>query len=184
MLVTFTGKPHEFTKEQTAKLAARIDKIGKLIDGRDEKKAHVILNKQRHLHKAEITINYYGSTIVGMSTGTDEFAALYDAVHKLEAQTLKIRKKWIDGKRGAEKPNGATGAASLPAPGGARAEKKAKTPRVYRVKFARGAKPMSAEEALLEVGKREHYFVFEDSETGDAAVLVRRDDGAFDLLEL
>lgn len=182
MLVTFTGKPHEFTKEQTAKLAARIDKIGKLIDGRDEKKAHVILNKQRHLHKAEITINYYGSTIVGMSTGTDEFAALYEAVHKLEAQALKTRKKWIDSKRGNGKPNGAAAEPAIAA--APKVEKKAKAPRVYRVKFARGGKPMSAEEAVLEVGKREHYFVFEDSESGELAVLARREDGAFDLLEL
>lgn len=183
MLVTFTGKPHEFTKEQTAKLAARIDKIGKLIDGRNEKKAHVILNKQRHLHKAEVTINYYGTTIVGMSTGTDEFHALYDAVHKLEAQTLKMRKKWIDGKRGSEKPNGEV-AAAAPVVAAAKPEKRPKMPRLYRVRLARGAKPMSAEEASLEVGKRDKYFVFEDSESGELAVLARREDGAFDLLEI
>lgn len=183
MLVTFTGKPHEFTKEQAAKLATRIDKVGKLIDGRDEKKAHVILNRQRHLHKAEITINYYGNTIVGASTGTDEFAALYDAVQKLEAQTIKMRKKWIDGKRGSAKPNGIAVPAAVTEAAPVR-KKNGNGPRISRPKVGRAAKPMTAEEAVLEVGKRDKYFAFEDAESGRPGLLVRRDDLGFDLLEI
>ena len=42
---------------------------------------------------------------------------------------------------------------------------------------------MLAEEAVLEVGKRDNYFVFEDTENGGFSVLIRRPDGNFDLIE-
>jgi putative sigma-54 modulation protein len=182
MVVTFTGKPEDFTREQSAKLAARFDKAGKLIDGKDEKKAHVILSKQRHLHKAEITIQLLGHPVVSAASGSDCYEALCAAVDKLEAQALKLKKKLIDGKK-----NGLRASVAVvdEAPVAAPAKKAPapRKPRLYRVRAAEAQKPMTAEEAMLEFTKRDRVMVFTDPESGRPGVLIRRDDGNFDLVE-
>jgi hypothetical protein len=55
-------------------------------------------------------------------------------------------------------------------------------PQVFRV-MPGETKPMSAEEAVMEIDGEEPYMVFLSSSTNRHAVLVRRDDGNFDLVE-
>jgi ribosomal subunit interface protein len=193
MQIAYTGKPHDLSKEQSDRLTARLQKLGKLIDGKmvdgkltEEKKAHFILTQQRHLAKAEVTLHYFGHDLIGIATHADKFRALNDALDKLEHQVQKLRQKWIDAKHVTDSlkvkkiiepmeivPNGK---AKTKAP-------KAAKPRLYRVRFGEAPKPMLAEEAVLEVAKRDNYFVFEDTESGGFSVLVRRPDGNFDLVE-
>lgn len=183
MVVTFTGKPEEFTRDQSAKLAARFDKVGKLIDGRDEKKAHVILNKQRHLHKAEITIQLHGHSVVSAATDTGIYEALCAAVDKLESQALKLKKKWIDAKRNGGKPEPVSVTPPEESAKAARKTAPPRKPRLYRLRPAEAQKPMTAEEAVHEFGKRDRVLLFTDPETGRRGVLLRREDGHFDLVE-
>lgn len=194
MQIAYTGKPHDLSKEQSDRLTARLTKLGKLIDGKmvngksTEKKAHFILSQQRYLAKAEITMHYYGHDLVGMATHADKFHALNEALDKLEHQALKLRQKWLDAKHheGSLKalpivetadslPNGP------PAKAKTKSVKSAK-PRIYRVRHKDASKPMLAEEAVLEIGKRDNYFVFENPE-GGFGVLIRRPDGNFDLIQ-
>ncbi|MBY0507142.1 MAG: HPF/RaiA family ribosome-associated protein [Bryobacteraceae bacterium] len=189
MQIAYTGKPHDLTKEQSDRLTLRLTKLGKLIDGKmvdgksKEKKAHFILSQQRHLTKAEITLHYYGHDLIGIATHADKFRALSDALEKLEHQVQKLRQKWIDSKHletsikvkpvlDPASENGKTKTKAKPA-----------KPRLYRVRFGEAPKPMLPEEAVLEVAKRDNYFVFEDTENGGFSVLVRRPDGHFDLIE-
>jgi hypothetical protein len=44
-------------------------------------------------------------------------------------------------------------------------------------------KPMTVEEAMMEISTGEDYLVFEDAGSGRRNVLVRRKDGHFDLIE-
>ena len=55
--------------------------------------------------------------------------------------------------------------------------------RVFRVNHHRTRKPMTLDEALLEMDKDRDYLVYRDAETDRFAVLVRRRDGNFDLVE-
>ena len=55
--------------------------------------------------------------------------------------------------------------------------------RVYRINHHQKRKPMTLEEALLEMGEDRNYLVYRDAETDRVAVLVRRRDGDFDLVE-
>jgi ribosomal subunit interface protein len=189
MQIAYTGKPNDLTKEQSDRLNARLNKLGKLIDGKmldgksKEKKAHFILSQQRHLAKAEITLHYYGHDLVGVATHADQGRAITDALDKLEHQVRKLRQKWIDSKH----VNGSLKAVPVvetvdrvPAKP---AKAKAAKPRLYRVRFGEAPKPMLPEEAVLQVAKRDNYFVFEDTENGGFSVLVRRPDGHFDLVE-
>lgn len=191
MQIAYTGKPHDLTKEQSDRLTLRLTKLGKLIDGKmvdgksKEKKAHFILTQQRHLTKAEITLHYYGHDLVGIATHADKFRALSDALDKLEHQVQKLRQKWIDSKHVAESLKVKPVVETVDSTTGAKAKTKAKPakPRLYRVRYGEAPKPMLPEEAVLEVAKRDNYFVFEDTESGGFSVLVRRPDGHFDLIE-
>ena len=58
-----------------------------------------------------------------------------------------------------------------------------KAPHVYPVNSLDGRKPMTVEEAMLEIGSTENYLMFRDARTDKASVLMRRADGHFDLIE-
>ena len=177
MKITYTGRQVELAPAQLKKLEARFAKVGKLLDGRRECEAHVILSLERHSHHAEITINYYHHQLVGLASSNDLFTAIHSAVEKLEKQAVKTRTKWRDTKR-APKSNGAE---ALAAPS-REAEPEAER-RVYRVNHHQKRKPMTLEEALLEMDKSRDYLVYRDAESDRVAVLVRRRDGHFDLVE-
>src|SRR5512142_2580373 len=96
---TRTGRQVELAPGQLKKLEARFAKIGKLLDGKRECEAHVILSLERHLHHAEATVNYFNHQLVGLGSSTDLFTAIHSASEKLEKQALKARTKWRDTKR-------------------------------------------------------------------------------------
>ncbi|MBM3775888.1 MAG: hypothetical protein FJW37_12110, partial [Acidobacteria bacterium] len=55
--------------------------------------------------------------------------------------------------------------------------------RVFRVNSHPDRKPMTLDEALLEMESGRHYLVFQDAGTERLNVLLRRPDGHFDLVE-
>ena len=190
MQIAYTGKPHDLSKEQSDRLTLRLAKLGKLIDGKmvdgksTEKKAHFILSQQRHLAKAEITLHYYGHDLIGMATHADKFRALNDALDKLEHQAMKLRQKYLDSKHLEVSIKVKPVIEPVEAVNGKpKAKAKVAKPRIYRVRYGEAPKPMVPEEAVLEVGKRDNYFVFEDPENGGFSVLIRRPDGNLDLIE-
>ena len=178
MKITYTGRQVELAPAQLKKLEARFAKVGKLLDGRREFEAHVILSLERHLHHAEVTINYYHHQLAGMGSNSDLFTAIHSAVEKLEKQIVKTRTKWRDTKRTPRK----TVAAAVTARPEPEAEPENER-RVYRVNHRPARKPMTLDEALLEMDKNRDYLVYRDAESDRLAVLVRRRDGHFDLVE-
>src|ERR1044071_8518032 len=99
MKITYTGRQVELAPAQLRKLEARFAKIGKLLDGKRECEAHVILSLERHLHHAEATVNYFNHQLVGLGSSNDLFTAIHSAAEKLEKQAVKTRTKWRDTKR-------------------------------------------------------------------------------------
>ena len=183
MKITYTGRQVELAPAQLKKLEAQFAKIGKVLDGRRECEAHVILSLERHLHHAEATVNYYGHPLVGLGSSTDLFTAIHSAAEKLEKQALKARTKWRDSKRtphkAAAEVETESAAAGEPAiePESGEVEH-----RVHRVNV-NGRKPMTLEEAMLAMGANRDYLVYRDAETDRISVLVKRRDGDFDLVE-
>lgn len=178
MNIIYTGKPAGLGPVQQKKLDARFAKLAKLLDGKEERQAHVIMKPEKRGTKAEVTVHYYGLNLVGAATEPDSFQALMDAVHKVEQQLLKTRHKWIDSKRGGKKA-----IADAPAPAAAPAASKPAKKRIYRPRVHTLAKPSTPEEAMAAVNPKSVYCVYQDADTGRGAVLVRRDDGNFDLIE-
>ena len=177
MKITYTGRQVELAPAQLKKLEARFVKIGKLLDGRRECEAHVILRLERHLHHAEATINYFGHQLAGLGSSSDLFTAIHSAAEKLEKQCVKARTKWRDAKRTPRKAASEV-EVEVAAPSETESEH-----RVYRVNHHQKRKPMTVEEAILEMNSSRDYMVYRDAETDKVSVLVRRRDGHFDLVE-
>jgi len=180
MKVTYTGRQEPFTPAQTKRLGAKFAKMGKLLDSRGgEREAHIILTSERHLRRAEITVNVYDRPMVGVAAGSDEFASLCQALEHLEKQVLKLKAKKRDNKRESKATWERTGAPPAAEP----AVEEAAGKQVFRVIQHNQSKPMTLEEALLELDRQRDYVVFRDAETDRISVLLRRRDGHFDLVE-
>lgn len=183
MNILYTGKTDDLLPEQRDQLQGRYAKLAKLLDGKGEKEAHMILTTERHLHNAEITVNYRDHGFVSTASDGDLFTAMCVAVDKLEKQVRRIKDKRRDSFReGRDKfreSETAPAAVAPPVLNGA-AHKTAK--RVFRPELHAEQKPMTVDEALLHMEEDRDYFVFEDVELKSKSVLIRRRDGHFDLV--
>jgi putative sigma-54 modulation protein len=192
MKINYTGQA-AFSPAQQKKLDAKFGKLSKLLDRGGEKGAHVILTTERHLHRAEITVHYYDHPLVVLHSHADQLQAITGAIDKLEKQIVKSRAKWRDTKR---RP-AAKSKQTVAAPAAAPAKSKAAAPpaakpaarkarpvsgKVFKVSNGGAAKPMTVDEAMLEIGE-EDYMVYRDAESERLHVLVKRRDGHFDLIE-
>jgi putative sigma-54 modulation protein len=180
MKISYTGKVAKLQPMQEKRLEARFNKLGKLLDRRGEKEVRVIFTTERHLTHAEITANWYDHPIVCTGSDADVFNAVTKAVEKLEKQVIKVQAKWRDTKRTLPKEKAvpaAAGAEAAPEPAEAPERK------VFRVNQHARRKPMTIEEAMLEMDNKRDYMVYRDAETDRLSVLVRRRDGNFDLVE-
>jgi len=169
----------ELAPAQLRKIEAQFDKLGKLLDGKDEREVHVVLSHERHLHRAEISVNYHNHPLVCLGENTDLFTSIHSAIEKLEKQAIKVRAKWRDTKR-APKTRPAESATGSAAP---EAASEAEEKKIFRINHHQRRKPMTLDEALLEMESDRDYLVYRDAETDRLAVLVRRRDGNFDLVE-
>ena len=180
MKVTYKGLQKELPPKLQEKLDGRFLKLSKILEHRGEKEAHVVLTMERHLHTAEVTVQYYDHQLLGIGSDADEFTALTVALEKLEKQAVKQTAKWRDKGRRAEISTPEENAEPLDLNGQTKSQAQS---RVFRVEHLNGHKPMTLEEALLEIDNDQDYLVYRDAEKQGISVLVRRRDGNFDLIE-
>jgi putative sigma-54 modulation protein len=186
MNVTYTGKLEKFYPAQTEKIEARFKKLAKLLDGKGEKISHVILTSKRGVQSAEITVNYLDHALVGAAKDGDQFTAIASALDKLEKQVLKIRAKRRGVNKTSETPweKEASDTAAIAAEPDLAARKNGAKRKVYRVDYkATTRKPMTLDEAMLELEKDGDYVVYRDAQKDCVSVLLRRPDGHLDLIE-
>ena len=185
MNIIYTGSPKEFPPQYREKLDAKLQKIGKMVERKGEKEAHVIHRSERFRHQVEITINMFDHQLVCTGEDGDLQAAITGALDKLEKQVVKMREKWRDTHRhNAPRDADVTGQSTTPREPAIKAGK-----HIYRVDHeSDGRKPMTLEEAVLEFDAPSRngspdYFVYRDAGTDRISVLLRRRDGHFDLIE-
>lgn len=186
MKVAYTGKV-ELAPPQQKKVEAKIAKLGKLLDGRHERDAHVVLVQQRHLHKAEITVHYHDHPLVATASNSDPFTAICEAIENLEKQAIRVRAKWRDTRRTPRKATAGVAAAerAFATETPAKPAKKIvnTAPKVKRVDPSGDRKPMTVDEAVIEMEAQRDYLVYRDAETDRVSVMIRRPDGNYDLIE-
>jgi len=183
MKITYTGRHEDIPGKLRQRFETKLSKLSKMLERsrNGERELHVILSQQRHLHKVEITLNAFDHSLVGIGSNGDKSQALSEAAEKFEKQVLKMRTKWRDTTR---KSDTSVAEPVVPAPPAAARKLKSKSPKVYRVDHREnGRKPMTAEEAMIEIGKAQDYLVYRDAKTNCISVILRRPDGNFDLIE-
>jgi putative sigma-54 modulation protein len=144
--------------------------------------AHVILSVAKERHIAEITLKADHVTMFAQEETHDLYSAIDLALDKLEHQAQKLKAKRRShkggsGNRGGEAPEVMTSvlAGDRRGPGGA--------PEVIRAQRI-SVKPMSIEEAVEQLrSSRDEFLVFTDASSRTLAVLYRRKDGNYGLIE-
>jgi putative sigma-54 modulation protein len=175
MRITYTGRQVELAPAQLKKIQMRATKLGKLLDGKGEREAHVVLGLERGRHSAEMTVNYHNHPLVAVASNPDLSVAIHAVLEKMEKQAIKVRAKWRDGLR---TPREAVEPSTVAEPGSSNG-----VPRVYRKDNNQRHKPMTLDEAVLKMEKDRDYLVYRDAESDRISILVRRRDGHFDLVE-
>jgi putative sigma-54 modulation protein len=195
MKLVVSGKTKEFTPELERKFTAKLTKLGKHIEQRGERDAKLHLDTERHLQKVELIVNWYDHSLIALGADADLDTALCQALEKLEKQILKLRARWRDTHRDPKTVRSTKEgweANASPVAVEVAAEKPAKNrnngrvgkPRVYRIDYDEDRKPMTLEEAMIEMeGDDSGYVVYRDAQRDCLSVLVRRPDGNFDLIE-
>jgi ribosome hibernation promoting factor len=135
--------------------------------------AHVILSVAKERHAAEITLQADHVTMFAKEETTDLYAAIDLAVEKLEHQAQKLRAKLKEHKGPSSARTLAEAAARTDEP---------RTPRVIPRRVS--AKPMDVGEAVATLERTgDEFLVFTHAGTHRLAVLYRRKDGNYGLIE-
>jgi putative sigma-54 modulation protein len=181
MNVSYKGLNHELPANLQKKLDARLAKLSKLLEKKGQREAHIIVTSERHLHRAEITVQFHDHQLVGAGADADLFTALSTALDKLEIQARRQTERWREKTRRSKNGAGAR-EETVAAPAQSR-EQEPQEQRVYTVAHQGDGKPITLEEALLEMENDRDYLVYWDAEKERMSVLVRRRDGHLDLIE-
>ena len=138
----------------------------------------VVVTKEKARYQVEMTLHAKGDHFLHAAAGgRDVPTALGAAAEKLEHQAQKLKGKWTERKRQGVSP-GKAGSTIEPMIDAEAAPLRIVRARRYAVK------PMSVDEAALEVGGGNGAFlVFRNATTDTVNVLFRRPDGHLGLIE-
>jgi len=172
MNIHFTARQAVLTPEIKEYCEKRLDGLKGL--GHDILDVNVILGVQRNRNRAEIHVKAKGAGLVVLEESPDMMGSLNLAFDNLEKKIKKDREKWRERKRrgGRERKE------LVVLPEAAEPEK-----RVIRSQNF-SAKPLTLEEAMAQLDfKNREVFVFRRQGSGAWAVLYRRKDGHYGLVE-
>lgn len=172
MIFQFRGKNMQVTEALKKHATKKLGKLDKYFDNPPE--AIVTLSVEKERQRVEVTIPLNGYLLRGEEETTDMYSSLDLVVDKLEKQIKKYKARF-NKKRGASIKDLAQDLVKK--------EPEAESPRLVRTKrFA--IKPMSVEEALLQMNLLGHsFFMFTNAETEQVNVVYCLKDGNYGLLE-
>jgi len=165
--ITFKNvDPSEALKDYATK---RLSKIGKYIDRPAE--AHVILSVEKIRHKAEVTLNADGVIVNAVEITEDLYSAIDMVMDKVERQIKKHKQKLQDRKGAARTVSEAP------------VSSEDRSPRVIREKEY-FVKPMSVEEAVLQIGvSGKEFLIFQNTDSKQINLIYKRTDGDWGVVE-
>lgn len=177
MKLTMTGKQIELTPALKARIEERFAKLDRYFH--KETEASVTLSVQREKQVVEATLRS-GNLLMRVEEGTDDmYISIDNAVDILERQ-LRRHKTRIEKKL---KKETFDAAAIEQIPFGEPVEEETEFKIVRTKHFA--AKPMSAEEAILQMNLLGHqFYIFNNAENGETNVVYKRKNGNYGLIEL
>lgn len=175
MRFEYTGRHVEVTPALRAHVEDHFGRIRHLFNG-NAAKAHVIIEVERGRHRSEIIINWRREVLTATTIQSDMYRSLSQSIAKIEKQARKLKNKIVDKSHRAVKVGEATSRDGEVSP----------APRGPRIISARSyaVKPMRAEEAaMLMEGEENQFLVFRNAENERTAVIYRRKDGNYGLIQ-
>lgn len=177
MKITITGRQTEVPKDFAELVDRKLTKYDKFF--RDDATAYVTLKKRRNFEILELTISSQGIMFRAEEENSTFQNALDEALSSIERQLRKNKTRL--GRRIRENAFQKDEANRAEAPAEPE-EAPLETDVPVRVKEFT-LKPMSVEEAILEMNMLGHqFFVFEYDKTGEISVVYGRKDGGYGLI--
>jgi len=185
--ITVSSRHTEVSDLLRESTVEKIGRLGRFLEGMDRAEVHFSEEHTRRVadkEVCEVTLVGHGHHVRCKVSAPDGFAAVDLAVEKLEHQLHKLKTKLIkrthaNGRRlnGSSHSNGTGSAAAQDD------DDQAARPRIVRTR-ALQVKPMTPEEAILQMDLLSHdFFFFTNAETERAAVVYRREDGDVGLID-
>lgn len=176
MNVRFTTRQMELTPEVKNYCEKRLKSLHKLL--RPPVEVDIVLSHEKYRYKIEANLKAKGITAVAEEESPDLMASLGKAFDSLEKRIKKEREKTREKKRRATREKKQrTLTAAL------ESEAAAEEKRVIRMNDY-SLKPMTVEEAIMQLDlKKRDVFVFRREDNEKLAVIFRRRDGHYGLIE-
>lgn len=184
MEITVSSRQTEVSDSLRATTEEKIGRLSRFLDGMDRADVHFYEERNPRIadkEVCEVTLEGHGHHVRCKVSAPDGFAAVDRAVEKLEHQLHKLKTKLLRRNHiGARRSAVPAGAAGAPDEAG---DDTSGSVRIVKTKqFA--MKPMTPEEAALQMDLVGHdFFFFTNSDTDRAAVVYRRDDGDVGLID-
>jgi len=186
--ITVSSRHTEVSELLRESTVEKIGRLGRFVEGMDRAEVHF---SEEHTRRSadkevcEVTLVGHGHHVRCKVSAPDGFAAVDLAVEKLEHQLHKLKTKQlkrshtggVNGRKAGTNGNGSGAASTLGD------EDSDIQPRIVKTKSFQ-IKPMTPEEAILQMTLLGHdFFFFTNAETERAAVVYRRDDGDVGLID-
>ncbi len=175
MQLTTKGKNFEVSDRLKAygeRKVSKLDKYFNHIISADIEFTDEAGGKKQNARKVEVTLNAAGNMLRAEETGSSFYAAVDSVAEKLERQLRKFKTRIIDSRRS----EGNEPAFSAPV-----SEETTESPIVRVKKFT--VKPMSPEEAVLQMDLSGHdFYIFRNSNNDSINVVYRRRSSGYGLL--
>ena len=176
MELNIRGDKIKITKAMKDYIEEKISKLDKYLEKGKDVKANVIVKVKGHEQTIEITIPLKSFILRSEETQEDFYAAVDKTIDKLERQVRKNKTRLMTKH---EKASYDFNFDSIVVD-----KKKEKEDHKVVKRKTIEVKPMSEEEAILQMDLLGHqFFMYKDSETMDIAVVYKRKDGNYGVLE-
>lgn len=177
MKITVRGKNIEATPALVDYAEKKLSKLDKHFD--DTTEVAAVLSVIRDEHIVEVTVNLNGLMLRGEESTGDMYASIDMVIEKLERQVKKYKTRMNKSLRS----RGMRVMSEKHAVTELEERMEEETPKIVKTKRF-SLKPMSVEEAILQMDLLGHsFFVFASADSESVSVVYRRRDGQYGLIE-
>ncbi len=183
MEFTIRGRHMDVTERLRTVAQDKVSRLTRQLDGWDEAEVHFLEERNPRISEkevCEVTLRGHGHILRAKAAAGDPFTAVDRVVDKLAHQVEKLKtrqsKRNQHRRHSVDSPGPADGASED-------GEQARGSGRIVKVKQF-DLKPMTPEEASLQMDMLGHtFYFFSNAETGAAAVVYRRNDGDVGIID-
>lgn len=174
MDIIIRGSKLEITEAMESYAKEKISRLEKYLENSDDTHATILVKIHGHLHIVEVTIPLKNFILRAEESKDDFYAAIDTVTDKLERQIRKNKTRIAAKKNKEVKDFAYDYIQSI--------EEESEEKIVKRKKIE--VKPMDKEEAILQMELLGHeFYLYKDIETGEPAVIYKRKDGDYGIIE-